>query len=78
MDTKIAKFGDLGLYTFIAKKHTPSFTLDSLMAPSSHYEITLYLSRAEIVFIGMATALGLMMAVALIVFNIVWRSHKYV
>ena len=48
----------------------------SLIPPSSHFETKLTLPLAEIVLIGVVTGLGLVMAMALIVFNIVWRSNK--
>ena len=46
------------------------------MPPSTHYETKVILPLAEIIFIGVLTGLGLVMAIALIVFNIVWKSKK--
>ena len=53
-----------------------SLSPGSLIPPSSHFETKLTLPLAEIIFIGVVTSLGLVMAMALIVFNIVWRSNK--
>ena len=48
----------------------------SLVPPSSRLIIPLYLPLAEIVIVGVLTGLALTMAVALIAFNILWRTNK--
>ena len=61
---------------FLIAGHTLSPSPGSLIPPSSHYETKLTLPLAEIIIIGVFTGVGLVMAMALIVFNIVWKSNK--
>ena len=69
---------------YILQNHSHSYILPcgylffsgSEDAPSSHYIITVGFPVAELVVIGVLVGLGLMIAVAFLIFNIVWRQNK--